>query len=230
MVIYDNFDPTGCLMSEKLDGVCAEWDGCELTSREGNVFDAPEWFIAGLPSTPLVGELWIDRGRFEDVCSIVRSKGAGDRWSEVRYMIFEGHGFAGALGRFADRVQQFPCESAAELDRFYFATLDRGGEGVVIRDRAGVCHKRKPIEDDDATVIGYKPGAGKYADAVGALIVRDRAGREFRIGTGLSDDDRRQPPQIGRVVTFAYQGRTKNGVPRFASFLGARAEQTLAFA
>lgn len=112
---YDGFDPTGYLLSEKLDGVCGVWNGCELTSRNGHRFDAPEWFTAGLPSGPLVGELWIDRGRFEDVLSVVGSQAAGDRWADLHYMIFEDFGFRGRLGRFADRVPQTPCDSAAAV-------------------------------------------------------------------------------------------------------------------
>jgi DNA ligase-1 len=54
-------DPVGWWMSEKLDGVRAYWDGNALTSRLGNPFQVPEWFLAGLPSTPLDGELWADR-------------------------------------------------------------------------------------------------------------------------------------------------------------------------
>ena len=36
-------------MSEKLDGVRAYWDGTQFISRLGNVFHAPEWFVAELP-------------------------------------------------------------------------------------------------------------------------------------------------------------------------------------
>lgn len=228
MIIFDNFDPTGCSMSEKYDGVNAEWDGESLTSRDGNRFDAPEWFVAGLPSTPLVGELWVDRGAFEDVCSIVRTKDAGARWADVRYMVFEGA--TEGLGSYAFAVEQRPCHSADELQAFYREILAIGGEGVVVRDAQGICHKLKPVDDDDAEVIGYKEGAGRNAGRLGALVVRDREGREFRIGTGISDEVRNAPPKVGDVVRFTYQGRTKRGIPRFAAFAGVRAEQTLDFA
>src|SRR5689334_6705459 len=57
---WDNeADLAGWWMSEKLDGVRAYWDGTQFLSRLGNVYVAPEWFVAGLPSTPLDGELWI---------------------------------------------------------------------------------------------------------------------------------------------------------------------------
>ena len=52
-------DPSGWWMSEKLDGVRAYWSGTSFYSRQGNVFQAPEWFTADLGSTPLDGELWL---------------------------------------------------------------------------------------------------------------------------------------------------------------------------
>ena len=47
-------------MSEKLDGVLAYFDGKQFLSRQGNVYHAPDWFVAGLPKVPLDGELWLD--------------------------------------------------------------------------------------------------------------------------------------------------------------------------
>lgn len=42
-------DPTGYLISEKLDGVRAYWNGKTFLSREGNPFYAPEWFTKRMP-------------------------------------------------------------------------------------------------------------------------------------------------------------------------------------
>jgi DNA ligase-1 len=57
---------------------------------------------------------------------------------------------------------------------------------------------------------------------LGALLVEEPDGRRFRIGIGLSDAERRDPPPVGAIITFKYQGRTANGTPRFASFLRLR--------
>ena len=42
--------------------------------------------------------------------------------------------------------------------------------------------------------------------------------------SGFSDEQRRHPPPIGSWVTYAYQGLTAKGVPRFARFLRVREE------
>ena len=60
-------------VSEKLDGVRAYWDGRSLISRRGNRYQAPAWFTRDFPSTPLDGELWSGRGRFESLLSSVRN-------------------------------------------------------------------------------------------------------------------------------------------------------------
>src|SRR5262249_25649064 len=65
-------DVAGWWMSEKLDGVRAYWDGRQFLSRLGNLFHAPDWFVAGLPEVPLDGELWIGRKLFQRTVSIVR--------------------------------------------------------------------------------------------------------------------------------------------------------------
>ena len=52
--------------------------------------------------------------------------------------------------------------------------------------------------------------------------MRTDDGKEFLLGTGLSDEQRNRPPAIGAVVTFTYQGTTAQGIPRFASFLRVR--------
>jgi ATP-dependent DNA ligase len=82
-------DPTGWLMSEKLDGVRAYWDGANFYSRNGNAFPAPLWFKEGLPSTPLDGELWAGRRQFRRCLSIVRSGTSGDLWQYITYLVFD---------------------------------------------------------------------------------------------------------------------------------------------
>jgi DNA ligase-1 len=83
-------DPSGYLVSEKLDGVRAVWDGRTLRFRSGRVVQAPAWFLAKLPSEPLDGELWLGRGQFEALSGLVRKGAAVDsQWRAVRFVVFE---------------------------------------------------------------------------------------------------------------------------------------------
>jgi DNA ligase-1 len=85
--------------------------------------------------------------------------------------------------------------------------------------RSDTLLKMKPWEDAEATVIGHQPGKGKHAGALGALRVRTDGGREFSLGTGFTSRQRRDPPPVGTKVTYRYRDLTRNGLPRFASFL-----------
>ena len=57
-------DPTGWLMSEKLDGVRCYWNGKDMFTRNGNPFYAPTWWKEKLPKIALDGELWSGRDDF----------------------------------------------------------------------------------------------------------------------------------------------------------------------
>ena len=61
----ENDDPTGWLMSEKLDGVRCYWDGTTMYTRTGKLFYSPDWFKELLPKNlALDGELWTMRNDF----------------------------------------------------------------------------------------------------------------------------------------------------------------------
>ncbi|MEY3125508.1 MAG: hypothetical protein RLZZ573_2028, partial [Pseudomonadota bacterium] len=99
-------DPAVFLVSEKLDGVRALWDGHVLRFKSGRVISAPLWFTAALPATPLDGELWMGRRSFDSLSGAVRrSTPVDSEWREVRYMVFD---IPGGDARFAQRVARIP--------------------------------------------------------------------------------------------------------------------------
>ena len=241
-------DVAAYLVSEKLDGVRAYWDGQQLFSRSGHRIHAPDWFTAGLPPVRLDGELWLGRGRFESLSGIVRrTLPDDDEWRQVRYMIFELPEMAGTFRERAERIRQLVaeadvpwlCEIAqislvdrASLDRHLAAVVRAGGEGLMLHradapylsGRNPALLKLKPWADAEAEVIGHLPGKGRYVNQLGALRVRTPEGRIFALGSGLSDRVRRQPPPAGTWVTYRYRDLTGRGLPRFASFLRVREE------
>ena len=101
-VLRGDVDVSRYWVSEKLDGARAVWDGHSLRFRSGRPVHAPAWFIAGLPAEPLDGELWIARGRFEDLSGIVRRQVPRDAdWRQVKFMVFEQPDGAGS---FTERI------------------------------------------------------------------------------------------------------------------------------
>ncbi len=239
-------DPAGWLVSEKLDGVRALWDGAELRFRSGRRVEAPAWFLARLPRVPLDGELWLGRGRFDELSGLVRRASPDDAgWHTLRYMLFE---LPGAPGSFAERAQALERLAAAvgweqlqvvpqrslsngeTLERRLQEVVRGGGEGLMLHradapyesGRSRALLKLKPLQDEDALVIGHLPGRGRHAGRLGALQLRRADGLVFQLGTGFSDAQRASPPPLGATVTYTYRGLTPQGVPRFASFLRVR--------
>lgn len=244
-------DVSAYWVSEKLDGVRAYWDGHRLITRGGQVIRAPPGFTSGFPVEPLDGELWMGRGRFEELSGTVRRlEPDPDAWRDIRYLVFDLPAFAGPFGARLQRlrglmetvdhprlqlVEQFRVADHEALMARLAAVVAAGGEGLMLhRDdapyrggRSADLLKLKPFEDAEALVVGHVPGKGKYLGMLGALVVEEQDGRRFRIGTGFSDAQRREPPPIGSQVTFKFHGRTDRGIPRFASFLRVREPETL---
>lgn len=234
------------LVSEKLDGVRARWDGRRLWTRSGHRIDAPAWFTAGWPAHPMDGELWHGRGQFQRTSDLVRALHSDDgAWRGLRFMAFDLPADEGGFARRSTRLRslvlaaeapqlaviaQYHLRDHAALDNRLKAVVAAGGEGLMLhradaRYRAGRSDgllKYKRSDDDEARVVGYRPGKGKYAGMIGALVVEDARGRRFALGSGLRDADRAHPPKIGSVVTFRYNGLTRTGTPRFARYLRVR--------
>ncbi|MBL8473867.1 MAG: DNA ligase [Rhodocyclaceae bacterium] len=235
-------DPRGYWVSEKLDGMRGYWDGKRLLTRGGNPIAAPDWFTAGWPDHPLDGELWAGRGKFEETVSTVRSQVPDDAaWRRIRYMLFDLPAHPGsfdervpalkeAVARIAqpwvEMIEQTPATTAVALKLRLQEVVRAGGEGLVLHrgdakyraGRTGDLLKYKPYYDAEARVLAHLPGRGKYAGMTGALLVETPDGRKFRIGSGLGDAERRQPPPLGSWITFRYRERTKSGLPRFPTY------------
>ena len=88
--------------------------------------------------------------------------------------------------------------------------------------RSEALRKLTPWLDAEARVVGYLPGKGRLQGRVGALQVETADGRRFRIGSGLSDALRANPPALGALVTYRYRELTPAGLPRFPRYLRER--------
>ena len=248
-VYQAGMDLQGYWVSEKLDGVRAYWDGQQLLSRGGNIIAAPGWFLRDFPAQPLDGELWMGRGRFAQVSAAVRRlQPKAQEWRQIRFMVFDlpasGVPFSELVKRMRELVGKTSSYHLALVEQrpatdhgALLARLDRvlavGGEGLMLHHgesiytagRTATLLKVKTSQDAEATVVDYSEGKGKYQGQVGALVVETGDGRRFKLGSGLSDNDRADPPPVGSTVTYKFFGLTANGLPRFASFLRIRNDQ-----
>jgi len=239
-------DPADYWVSEKYDGVRAFWDGRELRFRSGRRVPAPDWFVAGLPPQALDGELWLGRRRFDELSAIVRKEQpVAEEWRRVKYMIFE---LPDAAGTFTERIARMQAFVAASGNpqlhaAGQFRVADRkglmrqldevvkgGGEGLMLHraesqysvGRSDDLLKLKPWQDAEATVVGHQPGRGRLTGVVGALLLETPDGRRFRLGSGLGDAERRNPPPLGTTITYRYTELTAAGLPRFPRYWRVR--------
>lgn len=231
------------LMSEKLDGVRAYWDGKQLYFRSGRVINAPEWFTENFPVHAMDGELWMGRAQFERLSGAVRRQQADDaEWRKIQYCLFE---YPLAKGDFRQRlqelhilveklhipwlrvIQQEPVKSVEQIEAKLRQLTLQKAEGLVLHlagaefqaGRSEFVYKLKPQHDAEAKVIAIQTGQGKYLGMMGALLLETPEGKHFKLGTGFDDELRRNPPQIGTMVTYRYRDWTANGLPKFASFV-----------
>jgi DNA ligase-1 len=246
---HEKIDPTSWWMSIKLDGLRSEFTGKEFISRNGNLFYAPDYFLAGMPDIQLDGELYLDKDCLEDTMSIVRSQNGGDGWKKIRFMIFDAPNHPGTFeeriaylnnlvseGKFPPHVVVVKHEKCtgkqhllSELDR---ATL-LNEEGLMLRKpgskyerrRSSSLLKVKKFSDMEVEVIGYSDGKGRHKGRLGGLNVKMPDGKTFTVGTGLTDKERDNPPPIGCQVTITYTTKTKYGVPKCSSFLRIRSNE-----
>jgi DNA ligase-1 len=254
-----------------------------LWSRYGNPIMAPDWFLDSLPETPLDGELWAGRGKFQLCRSICGGDSPDPRFDQIKFACysapptgrlmmagqiknsnmhctlddsaekwFMGKAMVGfqdltdeATFRFeydwlraclnlcehAYAHEQVPLpddeEAAREaVEAFLVAALDKGGEGVVIRDpnaiwtpkRVNALLKYKPWDDDEGTIVGFTSGrktdkGSKHLGRIGALIL-DYKGKRLEL-SGLTDNER-----IFAVHSMFEHAEANPGVDMPANFEG----------
>ncbi|WP_158146545.1 DNA ligase [Vibrio fluvialis] len=232
--------------SEKLDGIRAIWNGKQLLTRNGNPIYAPRWFTDPLPDYALEGELWAGRGHFALVQQTVLDRTPSDEaWRKIDFMLFDMPDAAGdytkryynlihvvdsASSKHIKYIEHTPVLSEQELLRYLDTLVNENGEGIMLRKvtaryqagRSNDLLKLKKHQDAEARVVGYKIGNGKYKGLMGSVLVRTDEGTEFYVGTGFSDEQRLNPPEIGSLITYRYNGLTAEGKPRFARFVRVR--------
>ena len=243
---FGDLDPTGWLYSEKLDGVRGYWNGQDFVSRQGNVFHAPAFFKAGLPNHPLDGELWMARKAFQKTISVVKRMDAGREWDNIKYVVYDAPHLKlpfeerlefiknlfplGLGGVYAEAHPHYKIQSRKHLLEELARYEAMGAEGLMIRKpgslyearRSSTLLKVKPFKDAEATVIGHKPGKGRHKGRLGALIVRMPNGKEFDLGSGLTDAERENPPKLGVQVTYSFTELTDDGIPKCTGFIAVR--------
>jgi DNA ligase 1 len=256
-------DYTNYIASEKFDGFRSIYYNGEFRSRTCNKFRAPDWFSDSMPrDIVLDGELFVKRGDFKSVSSIVRKKVPIDNeWAQIKFIVFDTPCEKGVFQDCYEKLKnllkttqdewstdfktvfatqykylylakQYKINNKEELMGMYDKIVKKGGEGVMIKDsretykrkRTKILLKIKPKGDNEAIVIGYKNGTGKYNGLLGSLDVQwiSMPG-DFSVGSGLTDNDRinyKTLFPIGTIVKVKYVELSSDNIPRHPVYIG----------
>lgn len=192
------------------------------------------------------GELWIEYGAFEAISGLLNRKNIACKdFKSVKFLIFNAQlgnksdfsqnlaeiklRLDSAKGKDLAQIQVIPqhkFSNIADLKDFFNAVVAKGGEGVIVRDST-TAYKLKVQNDAECKIIDFSRGKGRLNGKVGAIICESledknsgiKGGKIFRIGSGLSDKMRTNPPKIGTIITYKFSGVSKNGIPKHTRFL-----------
>tara|TARA_B100000963_G_scaffold359069_1_gene385323 strand:+ start:7986 stop:9812 length:1827 start_codon:yes stop_codon:yes gene_type:complete len=143
-------------------------------------------------------------------------------------------------------AKQIPLQSLDHLDQVYKEVLQQEGEGVMLKDpnspyegkRSSLLLKYKPNFDEEAIIIDYKPGQGKYTGMLGGFICKPLINHDtyssidededhiFAI-SGMDDAVResyQHTHPIGTIISYEHSGKTNKGKPRFGRYTRIRTD------
>lgn len=206
----EHVDPTGWWISEKLDGMRAFWDpakGC-LFSRLGNPVMCPKPFLATLPDVALDGELFLGRGRFQELMSVVKNSSNAGRvdgpWKDVVYVVFDmpAHG-----GKFEERM---------EVLRAQLGDKTSAGVHQFARYHEQQLCKGRDHLDDDLKRVQAKDGEGLMLRRAGSLYESGRSSSLLKVKTFQDEEAVVIGHEAGKgrnsAVTGALQCRNRAGI------------------
>ena len=146
-------------------------------------------------------------------------------------------------------AKQIVVKDESHLDKVYQEIIKAGGEGIMLKDpessyegkRSNYLLKYKPNFDEEAIIVGYKPGQGKYTGMLGGFMckplinhdtymsVDEDTDHAFTI-SGMDDEIREKYVKthpIGTIISYEHSGKTDKGKPRFGRYTRIRTDITI---
>jgi DNA polymerase/3'-5' exonuclease PolX len=168
-----------------------------------------------------------------------------ERWDEVKKTLPEELQIECPL----KMAPQTVIESEEQMEGIYRTIIEKGGEGIMLKDpdsfyenkRSNYLLKYKPSFDEEAIIVDYKLGKGKYTGILGGFICKPLLNmdtyhlidkdeqHEFSI-SGMDDEVRNEYKEthpIGTIISYEHSGKTDSGKPRFARYMRKRDDITV---
>jgi len=234
-------DVRNWVMCEKFNGIRAALFRNELITRNGLKIDCPAWYISTLPDSstvPIDGELFMGHDRFEDLLRIInRPKNyTHNIWHSIWFVAFD---LQLPDVEFADRVKRLralrvngksyfrvveyvPVASIQHINEFLDQIVNRGGEGLVLRElhalysdrRSSDAMKLKKMQRTMARVVNVSK-----TNLSGATIVTvEHDGSSGPVTSRVTLQRGLRIPKINDAVEVKHYGHTRaNGTLKFAT-------------
>jgi len=225
---YNNFDPTGWLISEKYDGVRVYWNG------KGNLFSSrllpirlPKRISDLFPNYPFEGELWCGYESSNISQNLLISNADELKWDEIKIMVYDTpletnvtyekrleilKNYISPDHKILKLVDYKKCFSKEDFDIYYKSILNKGGEGLILRKPSSFYFQqntlffKKEFLEREALVIENSEGKFKCLLSNGAPF--------------LCDSNSVVPNQS--IITVRYSNKTKYGIPIDSKYLCTR--------
>jgi hypothetical protein len=203
------------------NGVNMVFDGELLVEVEGNIQDrqtgngilnkAVKGTISAAEAASVSATIW-------DVINYDTFKsGKGKIVYQVRFSQLESMPLPNKI-RLVESKVVASFEEAEEIFKEYLA---QGQEGIILKDLSGVWEdkrvktqvKFKAELDCDLKIVAIQEGTpgSKYEGMIGAYICESADGViKVDVGSGLSDDDRKNRDVVGKILAVVYNARIKN--------------------
>lgn len=231
----------------KFNGVRAWFDGDHLISSEGHIVTSVPHVVSALrdieDSDGFDGELYRHGWALQQIRAVTgRTVNQHPDYGEIQFVVFDRKMPGMQVARIGQlertpvflpvrRAPYIQAYSVQTCEEYFHKAINNGYEGIVIRHpRAEYVEKRstfmmkwKARLEDTFEIIEAVEGQGKYSGSLGALVVRNRSGDTFHVGSfKVNDQERLQlweqreflPGRYARVRFFelSMSGRPPSGV------------------
>lgn len=146
-------NPTGWYMVEKLEGIRCVWTGSEFQSENGSRYNPPGFFVEDFPESPLDGIFYAGKGKISDCKNILNSTGTSGKqkepWLKSQFYVYDAMGAEGTFVErfvklreaFSTNISKFiklcdykKCESLEDFNKEFQRIKDEKGEGIVLKN------------------------------------------------------------------------------------------------
>lgn len=251
-IVQPKYDGIRCRALPLQTSIPGQSNHLLLSSEENPLFSVPHLNLEldrlGI-TAELDGELYCHGMSFEQITSITsRTVNIHEEATKIKYYVFDIVNGEPQIKRaliienlrgLSPLIEVAPfwlCENLDDVLKAYDEIIKQGYEGIIVRHpdalyerkRSMFVMKFKPKKEDEYEIIGFKEEydkEGNPKDTLGALTCKSGDGGIFNVGTGFSDERRKQIWDgrdliIGSTAVVKYQHiSSANKVPRFPVFV-----------